>query len=204
MPEMSRSGRGRPDGLFDCSFFPSLIAQMCPLAAEWAAHALWGRSSLRCLDWWGWEMSVPWSAVTGWRLCGAGLLKVHCTQRRARTPASLQQAKWTFLESLGLFNTPLGLKVTLLVLPGWRWRWWFCYESGFAVRVRGAGETRGDLLIRVKLAPPFTPKAHCALARDRKQQLCCRALSVCFCLSPPRCLLLSLFRKEYEFDLDAG
>ncbi len=80
-------------------------------------------------------MSFLWSAVTGWRLCGAGLLKVHCTQRRARTPASLQQAKWAFLESLGLFNTPLGLKVTLLVLPGWRWRWWFCCESGFAVRV---------------------------------------------------------------------
>ncbi len=81
-------------------------------------------------------MSFLWSAVTGWRLCGAGLLKVHCTQCRARTPASLQQAKWTFLESLGLFNTPLGLKVTLLVLPGWRWRWWFCCESGFAVQVR--------------------------------------------------------------------
>lgn len=45
-------------------------------------------------------------------------------------------AKWTFLESLGLFNTPLGLKVTLLVLPGWRWRWCFGCESGF-----GEGET---------------------------------------------------------------
>ncbi len=42
----------------------------------------------------------------------------------------------------------------------------------------GAGETRRDLLIRVKLALPFTPKAHCALARDGKQQLCCRVLSV--------------------------
>lgn len=141
-------------------------------------------------------MSVPWSAVTGWRLCGAGLLKVHCTQRRARTPASLQQAKWTFLESLGLFNTPLGLKVTLLVLPGWRWRWWFCYESGFAVRVRRAGETRGDLLIRVKLAPPFTPKAHCALARDRKQQLCCRVLSICFCFSLHLAVFCSSFTEK--------
>lgn len=88
-------------------------------------------------------MSVPWSTVTGWRLCGAGLLKVHCTQRRARTPASMQQAKWTFLESLGLFNTPLGLKVTLLVLPGWRWRWWFCYESGFCGSCARSGRNSG-------------------------------------------------------------
>lgn len=132
-------------------------------------------------------MSAPWSTVTGWRLCGAGLLKVHCTQRRARTPASLQQAKWTFLESLGLFNTPLGLKVTLLVLPGWRWRRWFCYESVCAERAKlgGTSSLEWNWLHRLPLKPTV-----------RLPQLCCRVLSICFCLSLHLAVFCSSFTEK--------